>query len=301
MNKIPLHIVSGFLGSGKTTFLKRIIEQNASKLKIGIVQNEFAPSNIDGMELRKCGGNFQLLEFKNGSVFCDCLLGDFSRSLERFVDEHQPDVVIVEASGLSDTTSVAEVLSSGQLAEKVFLASNCCIVDAGNFGKVGLMRQRVNHQLRMADLVVVNKTDLARNDTDNLLEEIKKINPFAEIRSTSFCQIDFQWGVGTISKFYPDEVQGMPRPAVNSMVIKTKKEVSEAALLAFLNEWAPKAYRIKGYVKMPGQKVAAVQCTFDKVSVTKVDDDFLPTELVALSDQFSLRDWSRAFRELPRK
>jgi len=300
MSKIPLHIVSGFLGSGKTTFLKRIIEQNASKLKIGIVQNEFAPSNIDGVELRKSGGNFQLLEFKNGSVFCDCLLSDFTRSLERFIDKNQPDVVIVEASGLSDTTSVTEVLSSGQLSEKIFLASNWCIVDAKNFGKIGLMRQRVIHQLRMADIVIVNKADLIGERTEALLEEIKKINPFAEIKSTSYCKIDFELGDDAIGKFYFDEVQAMPRPAVNSMVIKTKKEISKAALVSFLEEWAPKSYRIKGYVKLSGKKVMAVQCTFDTVSVTEVDDDFLPTELVALSDQFTLREWSRAFRELPR-
>lgn len=298
MSKIPLHIVSGFLGSGKTTFLKRIIEKNASELKIGIVQNEFAPSNIDGVELRKSGGNFQLLEFKNGSVFCDCLLGDFTRSLERFIDENQPDVVIVEASGLADTTSVTEVLSSGQLSEKIFLASNWCIVDAQNFGKVGLMRQRVNHQLRMADVVVVNKVDLISGETEGLLEEIKKINPFAEIKTSSFCAIDFELGDDSISKFYFDEVHAMPRPAVNSMVIKTKKEVSKAALLSFMEDWAPKSYRIKGYVKLSGRKVMAVQCTFDTISVMEVDDDFLPTELIALSDQFTLREWSRAFREL---
>ncbi|MFV0592284.1 MAG: CobW family GTP-binding protein [Draconibacterium sp.] len=298
MQKIPLHIVSGFLGSGKTTFLKRIIEQNASKRKIGIVQNEFAPSNIDGLELRKSGDNFQLLEFKNGSVFCDCLLGGFTRSLERFIDENQPDVVIVEASGLSDTTAVSEVLSSGQLSEKIFLASNWCIVDAQNFSKIGLMRQRVNHQLRMADVVVVNKIDLHSGTLDVLLEEIKKINPFAEIKSTSFCKIDFELGDDAIGKFYLDKVQAMPRPAVNSMVIKTKKKVSKAALLSFLENWAPKSYRIKGYVKLSEKKVMAVQCTFDTVSVTEVDDDFLPTELVALSDRFTLKEWSRAFREL---
>ncbi|MCD6354608.1 MAG: hypothetical protein J7L95_03575 [Prolixibacteraceae bacterium] len=52
MNKIPFHIISGFLGSGKTTFLKRIIEQYSSQTKIGIIQNEFAPANIDGVELK---------------------------------------------------------------------------------------------------------------------------------------------------------------------------------------------------------------------------------------------------------
>jgi G3E family GTPase len=55
MQKIPFHIISGFLGSGKTTFLKRIIDLYSEKYKLGIIQNEFAPSNIDGVELKNSG------------------------------------------------------------------------------------------------------------------------------------------------------------------------------------------------------------------------------------------------------
>ncbi|MBK6283442.1 MAG: hypothetical protein IPF54_13020 [Draconibacterium sp.] len=111
-----------FSGSGKTTFLKRIIDKYSDEYKIGIIQNEFAPANIDGAELKKSGKDFNLLEINNGSVFCVCLLGDFVRSLEKFIDEIQPEILIIEASGLSDTTSVAEVISSGSLSEKIYLA-----------------------------------------------------------------------------------------------------------------------------------------------------------------------------------
>ena len=74
VKKIPFHIISGFLGSGKTTFLKRVIAKYGGQVNVGIIQNEFAPSNIDGAELRKSGNDFHLLEINNGSVFCVCLL-----------------------------------------------------------------------------------------------------------------------------------------------------------------------------------------------------------------------------------
>ena len=176
MQKIPFHIISGFLGSGKTTFLKRIIEQYAAQKKIGIIQNEFAPSNIDGTELKKSGEDFKLLEINNGSVFCVCLLGDFIRSLEKFIDEYKPDVVIIEASGLSDTTSITEIVAAGTLAEKIYLASNWCIVDAHNFAKVGTMEQRVSQQLRMADVCVINKVDLVKEGLESIESKIKKVN-----------------------------------------------------------------------------------------------------------------------------
>ncbi|WP_167610879.1 CobW family GTP-binding protein [Maribellus sediminis] len=298
MVKIPFHIISGFLGSGKTTFLKRILEQTASKQKVGIIQNEFAPANIDGAELRKTGDDFELLEINNGSVFCVCLLGNFTRSLEKFIDEHQPDVVIIEASGLSDTTSISEVISAGSLSEKIVLASNWCIVDAQNFAKVGLMKQRVCHQLRMADVVVINKTDLIEGGTFEMEQEIKKINPFPEIKHSSYCNIDFELGNQAIGKFYFGDVKALPRPEVNSMVIKSSKKVSRENLLEFLNEWAAKAYRIKGYINLKGGETVAVQCTFNDVKLIGVDDSFHPTELIALTDQFTLREWNKAFKAL---
>jgi len=297
-NKIPFHIISGFLGSGKTTFLKRIIDRHSSEIKIGIIQNEFAPANIDGAELRKSGKDFQLLEINNGSVFCVCLLGDFIRSLEKFIDEVQPEVLIIEASGLSDTTSIAEVVSAGSLAEKIYLASNWCVVDSSNFAKAGLMKQRVFHQLRMADVVVINKTDLIKTGTDQIREVIKKANPFAEIRETTFCNIEFELGNSAVNKFYLGELKAMPRPNVNSMVIKSGRKLSRNSLELFLNEWAPKAYRIKGFVNLKEGKTVAVQCTFDSVEIIEIANDFHPTELVAISDQFYLRDWNQAFKEL---
>ena len=298
MQKIPFHIISGFLGSGKTTFLKRIIEKYAGHYKIGIIQNEFAPANIDGAELKYSGKDFQLLEINNGSVFCVCLLGNFVRSLEKFIDEHQPEILIIEASGLSDTTSISEVISSGSLAEKIYLASNWCIVDAVNFNKSGLMKQRVIHQLRMADYVVINKTDLIENNIENLRIEIKKSNPFAKILESAFCNFDFELGKTAINKFYFGEMKSLPRPSINSMVIKTTRKISAQSLNDFLNEWAPKAYRIKGFVNIKEGKTVAVQCTFNTIETLFLKDSFHPTEIVALTDKFTLHEWNKAFREL---
>ncbi len=298
MNKIPFHIISGFLGSGKTTFLKRIIEKYSDETKIGIIQNEFAPANIDGTELKKSGKDFSLLEINNGSVFCVCLLGNFVRSLENFIDEYKPEIVIIEASGLSDTTSIAEVVSAGTLSEKIYLASNWCIVDAQNFAKVGLMKQRVAHQIRMADVVVINKTDLAENSPVDIRSEIKKANPFAEIRETTFCNINFELGNSAINKYYFVEVKTMPRPDISSMVIKSGRKISRNSLELFLNEWAPKAYRIKGFVNLKEGKTAAVQCTFNSVEIIEIENTFHPTEIVALSDQFNLKEWYKAFKEI---
>jgi len=300
LKKIPFHIISGFLGSGKTTFLNKIIADHSDNYKLGIIQNEFAPANIDGAILKNSGKNFDLLEINNGSVFCVCLLGDFVRSLDKFIDEYRPEILIIEASGLSDTTSVAEVLSSGKLGEKLFLASNWCIVDAQNYFKTGLMKQRVNQQIRMADEVVINKIDLALETTDELEEEIKHLNPYAKIRKTTFCAIDFKPLKTVGTKFYFNISEPMKRPDINSMVIKTGRKPSLESFENFLKEWAPKSYRIKGFVNVQEKQTIAVQCTFNKIETAETNAYFGPTELIALSDQFTMHEWNRAFKELSR-
>jgi G3E family GTPase len=298
MQKIPFHIISGFLGSGKTTFLKHIIEQYSAEKKIGIIQNEFAPANIDGTELKQSGKDFNLLEINNGSVFCVCLLGDFVKSLEKFIDEYKPDDIIIEASGLSDTTSISEIISASSLADKIYLASNWCIVDAPNFAKVGLMKQRVSHQLRMADVVIINKIDLLENRIESIRKEIKTVNPFAEIRETTFCDIDFELGNSATNKFYFGEVKVMAEPRVNSMVIKSGRKLSRKSLELFLNEWAPKSYRIKGFVNLDEGTIAAVQCTFNSVEIIEMGNNFHPTELIAISDQYTMREWNSDFKRI---
>lgn len=299
MKKIPFHIISGFLGSGKTTFLKRIIENYSEEYKLGIIQNEFAPSNIDGSVLKNSGKNFDLLEINNGSVFCVCLLGDFVRSLEKFIDEYQPDILIIEASGLSDTTSISEVLSAGALGEKLFLASNWCIVDAPNYSKTGMMKQRVNQQIRMADEVIINKIDLGSENTGELESEIKQLNPYAKIRKTTFCDVKFESlkTAGT-KKFYFNIPEPMNRPEINSMVLKTGRKPDRESFENFLKEWAPKSYRIKGFVNTSDKKTLAVQCTFDLVELQEIKSWPGQTELIALTDKFTLREWNKAFKQI---
>ncbi|MDD4227120.1 MAG: GTP-binding protein [Mariniphaga sp.] len=299
MMKIPLHIVSGFLGSGKTTLLKKIIHTYSGQYRLGIIQNEFAPANVDGEELINTGKDFHLLEINNGSVFCACLLGDFSRSLEKFIDTCHPDILIIEASGLSDTTSTAEVILSGHLSDKLFLASNWCIVDTVNYHRTGSLKQRVEHQIRMADIVMINKTDLAEEQmVKKTVEEVRITNPFAEIQLTRFCDADIHIGQSAINKFYPGHNQSLAKPEINSMVMKSGKKISCESLVLFMKEWAPKSFRIKGYINLENAETWAVQSVFEKTEMAKTSQRFHPTELIALTDQFTLREWNQAFRKL---
>ncbi len=297
MQKIPLYILSGFLGSGKTTLLKRIIEKYSPLNKIGVIQNEFAPVNIDGKELKATGKNFDLLEVNNGSVFCACLLGDFVQSLAAFIQECDPGMLVMEASGLSDTTSLAEMLTAPVLQDHLFLASNICIVDAFNFFKTGRIHQRLSHQIRMADQILINKTDLAGDSVPLLKESISKINPFAAVTETTYCAIDNELGLNPVPKYYFESVSPMDRPAIHSMVIKSAKKMGFIELENFLKKWGQMAFRIKGFVNLTNGTTMAVQCVYDQIETRRVENIHGPTELIAITDQFTLHEWNQSFRE----
>ncbi len=176
---IPFYLVTGFLGSGKTTFLKRFLDNFSGKQRIGVIQNEFAPGQVDGKELRRTGHSFELLEVNKGSVFCVCLLSDFRKSLADFIDEIQPDMVILEATGLADPIAIGELFQASELKDRLYLAQVWCVVDSVNFIKMEESMTRIRHQVRIADVVILNKSDFKDIDKKSLRNRVKTLNPFA--------------------------------------------------------------------------------------------------------------------------
>jgi G3E family GTPase len=305
MPAIPFILVTGFLGSGKTTLLKQIVTKNEENRKIGIIQNEFAPVSIDGEDLKDLGKPFELLEINNGSVFCVCLLGDFISSLKIFVEKEQPDLVILESSGLSDPFSISEILQSNHINNRVYLAACWCIIDVGNYYKMQLMRTSVNHQITIADFLVLNKIDQVEL---NLLKKVKKevheINSLAKISETSFCNID-------LTEFYnfsgylkrakgktEKSEEGNERPDIIARVFKTRRKISIENLNNLIEKYLKKTKRIKGYVSLDNSRMATVQTVFNNMDIKVNDNKTVDTTLILMGEEFNLSEFSRDFRVL---
>ena len=295
---IPLQLVTGFLGSGKTTFLKNYLATFAGQRKIGVIQNEFSDSNIDGQELRQSRSGFELLEVNNGSVFCVCLLGSFVESLAIFVDRHQPDELIMEASGMSDPLSVGQIFQSSALKSRVYLDRVWCLVDARNFGKMAGLQTRVVHQIRIADSIVVNKTDLAGSITNDLILRVKKLNPFAEILPTTFANVDFTTSK-KVMKFFPANEQAENgRPNLESVVIKTSRLITSENLECFLKTCISGCIRSKGYINMLSGEKLFLQGSFDDYSLVTADYFQAPTEIVLIGNFQGKENLQKMFENL---
>lgn len=284
MSSIPLQLVTGFLGSGKTTFLKNYLEKFAGSRRIGIIQNEFSALNVDAAELRQTDDGYEILEVNNGSVFCVCLLGSFVGSLAGFIDKVHPDELIMEASGLSDPFSVGQILQSPGLKGKVYLDQVWCLVDAVNFDRMTRLNTRLNHQVRIADTVIINKMDLVKQLDEPINQGIKKLNPFAKVLATSFAKIDIE-RVKPAIKFYPAaETAENFRPDLESQVIKSNRLISGNKMKEFMQIVAPDCVRGKGYINLDSGEKVFMQLSFDQISFHSAEFFSAPTEFVLIGN-----------------
>ena len=157
MTKID--IISGFLGAGKTTFIKKLLEEAISGEQVVLIENEFGEIGIDGGFLKDSG--IEIREMNSGCICCS-LVGDFGKSLEEVLTKFKPDRVIIEPSGVGKLSDVMKAVKDVAANLDVVLNSAVTIVDASkcrmymkNFGEF------FNNQIAYAGTIVLTRTDIA--------------------------------------------------------------------------------------------------------------------------------------------
>ena len=280
IKKIPFILITGFLGSGKTSLLKEILKTIGSESKIAIIQNEFAPGKSDSVELQNTDKNFDLLEVNNGSVFCACQLDNFVSRLDDFLETFAPEIIFLEATGLADPISMGQILQSPGVSEKIYLAGIWTVVDAINFAKSLKYVQRVQHQIQLADLIIINKTDLLEGEI-KIHPQIKEWNHSAPVELAEFGSFNNlnkhlktlflpDKGIGSNGLLSKNE-EGSPRPDIGSCVIRTQKIISEDIIRQFWSQNKEKIFRMKGFIRVSKEEYIMVQSIFDQIEIKKVD------------------------------
>ncbi len=186
MTKID--IISGFLGAGKTTFIKKLLEEAISGEQVVLIENEFGEIGIDGGFLKDSG--IEIREMNSGCICCS-LVGDFGKSLEEVLTKYQPDRVIIEPSGVGKLSDVMKAVKDVAANLDVALNSAVTVVDASkcklymkNFGEF------FNNQVAYAGTVILSRTDVAdRKKVDAAVKLLREANPKAVIVTTPVSQL----------------------------------------------------------------------------------------------------------------
>jgi len=184
MTKID--IFSGFLGAGKTTLIRKLIQEAYKGEKLVLIENEFGDIAIDGGFLQDAG--IEITEMNSGCICCT-LVGDFTKALKKVISEYAPDRILIEPSGVGKLSDVAAAV---ERVEDAKIGSKVTVVDAGkakmyarNFGEF------FNDQVASADLIVMSRTDTAgEKKILEATEILKGMNAEAGLITTPWAELD---------------------------------------------------------------------------------------------------------------
>ncbi len=189
MTKID--IISGFLGAGKTTLIKKLLEEVYQGQKLVLIENEFGEIGIDGGFLRDSG--IQISEMNSGCICCS-LVGDFGKALKEVITTYSPDRVIIEPSGVGKLSDVIRAVQNAGEQVPMELGSFVTVVNAAklhvymkNFGEFFF------DQLECAGAIILSRTaGMSQEKLDRVMEQLRQYNPDAPIITTPWDQLSGQ-------------------------------------------------------------------------------------------------------------
>ena len=187
MTKID--IFSGFLGAGKTTLIKKLLQEALDASKVVLIENEFGEIGIDGGFLKEAG--VEIKEMNSGCICCS-LVGDFGSSLKEVIETYHPERILIEPSGVGKLSDVMKAVQNVDTDAKVELNSAVVVVDANkckmyakNFGEFFL------NQIEHAGTIILSRTaDISESKLNTALEIIREHNDKATVITTPWDELD---------------------------------------------------------------------------------------------------------------
>lgn len=186
MTKID--IISGFLGAGKTTFIKKMIEEVFKGEKIVLIENEFGEVGIDGGFLKDAG--IEITEMNSGCICCS-LVGDFGKNLHEVIEKFHPDRILIEPSGVGKLSDVMKSVIDVEKDEDVKLNGLITVVNALKASKqMKAFGEFFNNQIEYATTVVLSRSQKATPEQLELcVKQIQALNPKAAVITTPWDEI----------------------------------------------------------------------------------------------------------------
>ena len=226
---IDVYLISGFLGSGKTTFLNRLIKVVPEDLTFLILMNEFGEVGLDGTLIE--GDDVDMLEISKGSIFCACVKTDFIKALHALAKTVRPDIMLIETTGVANPSDLDRDLKLPIFGGAFQLRDKFCLVDAANFLDTYESFLAIEKQLASSDVFIINKMDLV---VPEVIAEIRAIvesfNPAPVFYEATYAEVPF----GDL--FRQGGLSGRVRDAATAAVAGTPADMTGEQLDDYIDD-----------------------------------------------------------------
>jgi G3E family GTPase len=270
---VPLTIITGFLGSGKTTLVNRVLSQ-AGGQRIAVLVNEFGALGVDPQLIANSRG--PVVELLNGCICCSTGSDVMGALRDVLSQSPLPDAILLETSGLADPGPVLQALDGDRRRLPVRVAGVVTVVDAANYDVNLDLAEAAFSQLAAADLLVVNKVDLVAPDIPRrIVWALAKLNPTARAVTCSNADLPGDLILAT----HPTGVKAAPRDHhhhenFESVVVSASRPLAPDALRFWAESLPREVIRVKGFVRLIGQPdLVAFHLVGTRPSAQPVPDD----------------------------
>ncbi len=204
-----VYLITGFLGSGKTTFLNRIINRFPKDKKLTLLVNEFGEIGVDGTLVE--GDDIDMMEISKGSIFCVCVKTDFIKGLYELNANVQPDVLLIESTGVANPSDLKKDLKLPIFNDRFHFREQFCLVDAVHFLDAYDVYASIEKQIASSSVFIINKIDIASAQIiDRTKKVIRQFHPKPLFFETTYADLPLGQFFDFISEESPESETKTP-------------------------------------------------------------------------------------------
>lgn len=183
-----IYIVSGFLGAGKTTLIRKLLKEEAfHKAKTVLIENDFGEISIDAALLKS--GGIEVKEINSGCICCS-LSGDFVKALSEVIRTYHPDQIIIEPSGVGKLSDIVRACGDAAITPAAAVKTKITVADVKHFmSYLENFGEFFEDQIKYADLIVLSRSEYYPDKRDAAIRQINELNPHSVILSGNWDRI----------------------------------------------------------------------------------------------------------------
>ncbi|MAH83169.1 MAG: hypothetical protein CBB68_02250 [Rhodospirillaceae bacterium TMED8] len=312
-----INLLFGFLGSGKTTLARNLLQTDSQGRKMAVIVNEFGDVGIDGaiLEGREQGENIDMVELTSGCLCCT-LKGSLLTAVEELRHKSDVDQIVIEATGVAEPEEMIETFSDPSFKEIYDMGPMVTVVDTPKFMRIReMLGPFYEAQVKNADTVILNKTDLAAADSlEEVRHEVLGLNPDVEIVFAEHCDIDTEMLLFGPESRVMAEALGKPakdhghghghdhdhdhdhrHAPADSFILDASGGGSRSGVESYFSSAPENIWRCKGFIILDDQPVL-IQFTMGQLDIT----DAKPREnyhIVFIGPDIDKDDITASFRK----